>query len=240
MHDGAQALVVDPGDAAPVVAALRHHQLRLDAILLTHRHPDHIAGVAALRQLGDVTVWGSADEPFPFACTQVHDSQRLQAAGFDFTVLAVPGHTVGHVAYYCEATPDAPVLFCGDTLFSAGCGRLFEGTPEQMLHSLDRLATLPDATKVCCAHEYTLSNLHFAAHVEPDNRDVAAHLHQVQAWRAQGMPSLPSTIGHERRINPFLRSREAAVIEAMQTRNPQATDPVAIWATMRQWKNTCA
>jgi hydroxyacylglutathione hydrolase len=153
-------------------------------------------------------------------------------------VLAVPGHTAGHLAYYGQPPEQAPIVFCGDTLFCAGCGRLFEGTPAQMLASLDALAELPDATQVCCAHEYTLSNLRFAAAVEPDNAAIAQHAARCQAQRAQGVPTLPSTLALERQINPFLRTRQAPVIAAARARGADSSDPVAVLAALREWKNT--
>jgi hydroxyacylglutathione hydrolase len=149
----------------------------------------------------------------------------------------VPGHTAGHIAYYCANVHGAPLLFCGDTLFSAGCGRLFEGSPAQMLASLDALAALPDNTQVCCAHEYTLSNLKFACAVEPGNTALADYATSAQALRAAQQPTLPSTIGLERQINPFLRSREPEVIRSAQGFDASARDEVAVFAALREWKN---
>ena len=167
----------------------------------------------------------------------MRDGDRVEAAGLAFDVIEVPGHTAGHVAYLHRPTDAAPILFCGDTLFSAGCGRLFEGTAAQMHASLARLAALPAATRVCCAHEYTLSNLRFAAAVEPDNAAIAAHVASCQALRARGLPTLPSSIGREREINPFMRCDAAAVIAAARQRGASDADGVTVLGTLREWKN---
>lgn len=238
LHDGSQALVVDPGDAQPVIHALREHRLGLSAILVTHHHPDHTGGVAALRDATGAAVFGPARETMPEPLTRLHGGDRCNALGLDFDVIDVPGHTAGHIAYYCAAPLlGAPVLFCGDTLFSGGCGRLFEGTPSQMLASLDALAALPGDARVCCAHEYTLSNLRFARAVEPGNTDLSAYDAQCQALRAQGRPTLPTTIARERRINPFLRTREPAVMQAAHHFNGAAGNEALVFAAIRQWKN---
>lgn len=239
LHDGARALVVDPGDATPVIAALDAHGLSLAAILVTHHHPDHVGGVDALRPRLQGPVWGPAREHIPAPFTALHDGDTLDVLGLRFRVIDVPGHTAGHIAYVqCDASAgDTPILFCGDTLFSAGCGRLFEGTPAQMLASLDRLDALPAGTRVCCTHEYTLSNLRFAARVEPDNAAIAAHAQQCHALRAAGQPTLPSSLRLERQINPFLRCREPAVVDAARAVGAQDTGAVAVFAALREWKN---
>jgi hydroxyacylglutathione hydrolase len=245
LHDGRQALVVDPGDAQPVLAALQQLRLQLTSILVTHHHPDHTGGIAALRAATAAVVYGPAGETIPQPHVAVRAGHRCQALGLDWQVLDVPGHTAGHVAYYHPAVPgvgpqhsSAPVLFCGDTLFSAGCGRLFEGTATQMLASLDKLAALPDATLVCCAHEYTLSNLQFALAVEPDNPALQAYARHCHQLRAQQRPTLPSTLALERQINPFLRSRQPSVKRAVQTWQTTADDDVAVFTALRLWKNT--
>ncbi len=240
MHDGRDALVVDPGDAAPVREALERAQLTLRSILVTHHHPDHVGGVAELVRATGATVWGPALEKMPVPVTPLRGGDTVQALGLAFEVIDVPGHTAGHIAFYCAAMDGAPLLFCGDTLFSGGCGRLFEGTPAQMHASLARLAALPGSTRVCCAHEYTLSNLAFARAVEPDNAALARYLDACRQLRATGQPTLPSSIATEQAINPFLRTDQAAVARAAQTHDAGTvvSDPVSVLASLRQWKNT--
>lgn len=237
LHDAQQALVVDPGDAQPVLAALQQLGLQLQAILVTHHHPDHTGGVAALRQATGAQVFGPARERMPEPLTRLCGGDQLPLLGLSFEVIDVPGHTAGHIAYYCAKVDDAPLLFCGDTLFSAGCGRLFEGTPAQMLASLDTLAALPDATRVCCTHEYTLSNLKFAGVVDPANEVLVRYTASAQGLRERQQPTLPSTIALERQINPFLRTRQAAVMQAAQGFDASACDEVSVFAALRQWKN---
>ena len=240
LHESGEALVVDPGDAAPVQAALQRLGARLVAILVTHHHRDHTGGVNALREATGAVVHGPASEAIPGPFNPQQGGDTVNALGLRFEVIDVPGHTAGHIAYYCNkpGPGQAPLLFCGDTLFSAGCGRLFEGTPAQMLASLERLSALPGDTQVCCAHEYTLSNLRFARAVEPDNAPLAAYQAQCEALRAQGTPTLPSTLALERQVNPFLRSREAGVVQSVASaRGTDPQDPVAVFAALRQWKN---
>jgi hydroxyacylglutathione hydrolase len=238
LQDGQRALVVDPGDAEPVLAGLRQAAAQLEAILVTHHHADHTGGVAALREATGATVFGPAYESIPQPATAVAHGDVVTALGLAFQVMHVPGHTSGHIAYYCPEVDGQPLLFCGDTLFSGGCGRLFEGTPAQMLTSLDTLAALPGNTRVCCAHEYTLSNLKFAAAVEPDNLELIHYTMRCQAMRDQHRPTLPTTVAQERLINPFLRTRQPAVIRAAQGFNgADPADEVAVFAAIRQWKN---
>ncbi len=237
LHDGRQALVVDPGEAAPVLAALRQGGLTLASILVTHHHADHTGGVAELRAATGAQVHGPARERIPEPFAPLQGGDQVQALGVNFRVIDVPGHTAGHIAYFAADVNGAPLLFCGDTLFSGGCGRLFEGTPAQMLASLDTLAALPADTRVCCAHEYTLSNLRFARAVEPGNPALADYLQRCEQLRAQGQPTLPSTIGTERAVNPFLRSRESEVVQAVHAQAASATDEVAVFAALREWKN---
>ncbi len=238
MHDEHQALVVDPGDAQTVLEALQRLDLRLEAILVTHHHADHTGGVDALREATGARVYGPAREPVPEPARRLRHGDQVQALGLEFGVMDVPGHTAGHIAYYSSAGVDgAPLLFCGDTLFSAGCGRLFEGTPAQMLASLDALATLPEDTWVCCAHEYTLGNLAFACAVDPTNEVLRNHAVTARERRAKQQPTLPSTLRLERQINPFLRTREAAIIRAAKGFDPTASEAADVFAALRTWKN---
>lgn len=242
LHDGRQAIVVDPGDAAPVVQALDDLGLGLQAILVTHHHADHVGGVDALREATGARVFGPARERIPEPLVRLAQGEVIEGPdvlGLRFTVIDVPGHTAGHIAYYCADMDGEPLLFCGDTLFSGGCGRLFEGTPAQMLDSLDQLAALPGNTRVCCTHEYTLSNLKFARAVEPGNAALLHYSSQCEALRAQQQPTLPSRMDLERDINPFLRVRQPAVAQAARGHDAQVPedDAVAVLAALRQWKN---
>ncbi len=237
LHDGRRALVVDPGDDLPVRDALAQHGLILEAILVTHHHHDHTGGVDDLRQATGAKVYGPAQERMPERLQRLSDGDVVSALDLQFEVMHVPGHTAGHIAYFAQVPADDPVLFCGDTLFSAGCGRLFEGTPAQMLASLTRFAALPEATRVCCAHEYTLGSLRFALAVEPDNVDLLAYQSKAQALRRHQQPTLPSRIGLEKAINPFLRTHFPQVVRAVQHLDAQAHDPVAVFAALRTWKD---
>lgn len=235
-HGDARVAVVDPGDAAPVLAALERDGLRLEAMLVTHHHADHMGGVAALAAATGARAYGPAKERLPDAVSRVKagDRVRLPALGLEFDVLDIPGHTAGHIAYVGH---DA--LFCGDTLFSAGCGRLFEGTPEQMLSSLDSLAGLPDGTRVYCGHEYTLANLRFAQAVEGRNPAIMDYVKRAAALRAKGQATLPSTIGLEKRVNPFLRARHEDVKSSAERHAGRALPtPVEVFTEVRSWKDT--
>lgn len=238
LHDAQRALVVDPGEADGVLVWLKQQGLQLDTILITHHHADHTGGVAALRRATGARVIGPTEEQMPEPLQRVDDGDVVTLLDLPFEVIKVPGHTSGHIAFFCPNAAGAPLLFCGDTLFSGGCGRLFEGTPAQMLTSLDRLSALPDTTLVCCTHEYTLANLKFAQAVEPHNAELNDHVAKCQQLRAQNFPTLPSSIHVEKQINPFLRSRELSVRLAAATHDPLAfTDDVSVFATLRAWKN---
>jgi len=233
---GSQAAVVDPGDAEPVLLRLRQRDLTLSAILVTHHHGDHVGGVESLVRATGARVYGPRDERIPSPDVALAGGERIEVIGIDFDVLAVPGHTRSHIAYHA---PSLRWLFCGDTLFAAGCGRLFEGTPEQMSESLARLARLPDDTRVYCAHEYTLSNLRFALAVEPDNGVLRQRQQACSALRARGVPTVPSTIGEERATNPFLRCNVPAVKGTAEARAGRRLSSTAdVFAVLRQWKNS--
>lgn len=234
LRQGASAVAVDPGDAQPVLDALNDAGLNLTAILVTHHHADHQGGVGALVARYGAAVFGPAAESITGLTHPLRGGETIRPAGLDaaFDVLAVPGHTLGHLAYYRPG-----LLLCGDTLFGAGCGRLFEGSPRQMAASLARLAALPGDTAVYCAHEYTEANLRFARAVEPGNREVQRRADEVAAQRAQGLPTVPTTLAVERATNPFLRCGEPAVIAAARRRAPDAADAVAVFAALREWKD---
>jgi hydroxyacylglutathione hydrolase len=235
--DDGDALIVDPGDAAPVLAAA-DQGLWPAAVLLTHHHNDHIGGVAALRaRWPTLPVYAPEDERIPFDCVRVGDGARVALKNWRLEVLAVPGHTRSHIAYL-GGGQDQDHLFCGDTLFSLGCGRMFEGTPSQMLGSLDRLAALPGSTAVCCGHEYTLANAAFARAVDPANEALRRRTEEVHAMRQAGRPTLPSTLAQETATNPFLRVDSEAVRAAVAHRLARApTDRVETFAELRRWKD---
>lgn len=238
---GDRAVVVDPGDEGPVESWLERERVELVAILVTHHHPDHTGGVAALARGRPITVFGPARESIP-ACTRpVGGGERIVLPGMALSleVVDVPGHTAGHVAYVGSRRDwGDPVLFCGDTLFAGGCGRLFEGTAEVMHASLAKLAALAPDTRVYCAHEYTIANLRFAAAVEPGNPGIAARVERELAKREAGLPTVPSTLADEAATNPFLRARVPAVAAAAVARAGHALDgEVGVFAALRAWKN---
>lgn len=235
LRRGSKAAVVDPGDARPVLEYLARESLELSAILATHHHADHVGGIAELRRHRDVPVYGPRREPIPTVTHPVSegDTVTLPALGVTFSVLDIPGHTRAHVAYY-----GAGALFCGDTLFACGCGRLFEGTAEQMHASLSKLLALPDETRVYCGHEYTLANIGFALQVDPTNESLKQRERNARRLRDEGKPTLPSTLGEEKATNPFLRWSEPAVVEsANKYLGARLADPVRVFAAIRDWKN---
>jgi len=238
LREGGDAVVVDPGDAAPVVDYLDREGLALRAIVTTHHHPDHVGGVTGLLARTSVPVFGPAHERIP-GCTrslEEGDAIVLPGIGRELRVLDVPGHTAGHIAYVGDGAQ--PIAMVGDTLFAGGCGRLFEGTPVQMSASLQKLAALPGETSVFCAHEYTLANLRFAQAVEPDNAALRERVSREQAKRDRGAPTVPSTIADELATNPFLRCSEPGVVAVAQAHAGRRLDgPVETFAVLRAWKN---
>jgi len=238
LDDGREAIIVDPGESTPVETALDERGLGLAGILVTHHHADHVGGVDALRRRLNGPVYGPARERIPEPFVHLDEGDEATLLGLRFRVIDVPGHTAGHVAYFTDEAAGSPILFCGDTLFSGGCGRLFEGTPSQMHDSLAKLASLPGDTRVCCAHEYTLANLKFARAVEPDNQALL----EYETWcrRERGMlrATLPSSIARERAVNPFMRCAEPAVVHSARGQGATGDAPIEVLAALRQWKNT--
>lgn len=235
LRDGKHAAVVDPGEARPVIDYLAREKLELVAILATHHHADHVGGIPALLERSRVPVYGPRGEPIETLTRAVGEGDTVTIPELDlsFAVLDIPGHTRAHIAYY-----GADCLFCGDTLFACGCGRVFEGTPEQMYASLEKLRALPDSTRVYCGHEYTLANIGFARSVEPGNAALDAREGRDRRLREAGKPTLPTTLGEEKATNPFLRCLEPAVVEsANKYLGARAADPVRVFAAIRDWKN---
>jgi hydroxyacylglutathione hydrolase len=232
---GKQCAVVDPGDAEPVLRELNKQGLELSYILITHHHADHTGGVAELVNRCGAKVFGPHDPRIPGQNQSFAEGEsvHLPLLELDFKVVEVPGHTSSHIAFYGHGC-----LFCGDTLFSAGCGRLFEGTAEQMQSSLDKLAGLPASTRVFCAHEYTLSNCDFALAVEPDNPELQKRASEVEASRAIGRGTVPSELALELAVNPFLRTRHPAVVAAAQNRNADVEPGAGTLAVIRAWKDS--
>jgi len=232
---GNSCAVVDPGDAQPVLEALQEKGLDLDYILITHHHPDHIGGMKRLQELTGAEVFGPHDPRIKGQSRMVAEDETvcLPTLNLEFRVLEVPGHTSSHIAFFGHGC-----LFCGDTLFSVGCGRLFEGSPEEMQESMDKLAVLPAETQVYCAHEYTLSNCRFALAVEPENEQLIRRSKEVEEHRAAGMATVPSNLGEELRVNPFLRCRQASVVSAAQKRKPGVQAGAGTLAVIRAWKDS--
>src|SRR3954471_9565111 len=235
LRRGTYAAVVDPGEAGPVLEYLQREKLSLAAILATHHHADHVGGIAQILEKFRVPVYGPRNEPIATLTHPVSEGDEVSVPelGVTFSVLDIPGHTRAHIAYY-----GAGALFCGDTLFACGCGRVFEGTTEQMYGSLEKLRALPDETKVYCGHEYTLANIGFAKAVEPGNAVLGPRDPRDLRSRAGGRPALPSTLGDEKATNPFLRCSDPVVIEsANKYLGARISDPVRVFAALRDWKN---
>ena len=235
IHDQHHAAVVDPGDATPVLNFLQQKKLKLIAILNTHHHNDHVGGNSALLQKFPVPVYGPESESISTVTHRLKEGDNIYLAelSLGFSVLDIPGHTAGHIAYY-----GANSLFCGDTLFACGCGRLFEGTAQQMYISLNKLARLPDTTAVYCGHEYTLANINFAKLVEPGNQALAQLNISAEKQRKSNLPTLPSTIVIEKACNPFLRCDKPEVIHnASHYIGKSLTDPISVFTAIREWKN---
>lgn len=241
LSDGQHVIVVDPGDAAPVRAYLEQHQLRLAAILCTHHHSDHTGGICELVQVYNAPVYGPQHEDIPCLSHALGegDTVRIDAPDVVFEIWDIPGHTRGHIAYLFR---DAGMLsvFCGDTLFGCGCGRLFEGTPAQLHHSLQRLAALPANTRVYCTHEYTEANIRFALSCEPGNPQLQQRKLDAHVLRTQGLPTLPSNIALENATNPFLRCNEPEIIRNVERHHGSRlapADELATFSALRAWKN---
>ncbi|MSP86229.1 MAG: hydroxyacylglutathione hydrolase [Methylotenera sp.] len=237
IHNGRQAIVIDPGAATPVLEVLQRLNLNLNSILVTHHHHDHIGGVSALlTAYPSIKIYAPQLEQYAFNHSPVSEGDVLNLNEFylHFTVIALPGHTLGHVAYYAENTPNENLLFCGDTLFGAGCGRLFEGTPAQMYHSLQKLAALAPETKVYCTHEYTMHNINFALTLEPNNQALIERFKETQKLRDLNLPSLPSTIALELASNPFLRCQSNEIQSTLALKNVSA---LAIFSRIRELRN---
>lgn len=238
LHNGHHAVAVDPGEAGPVLAYLEQHNLSLSAILCTHHHGDHVGGVAELYKVYNVPVYGPREENIPGVTHPLIEGDTVSLPELDLKldVIDIRGHTRGHIGYLLPGNPGA--VFCGDTLFGCGCGRLFEGTMEELFNALQRLAQLPENTRVYCAHEYTEANIRFGLTCEPGNEQLRQRASDTHALRAAGQPSLPTTIALENATNPFLRCAEAEIIRsAQQSAKLADTSKLAVFSALRNWKN---
>lgn len=234
IHDDQRAILVDPGEAGPALNFLHSRSLQLEAILCTHRHNDHIGGIAKLREVYNVPVHGRRHPNNPHITNDLREGDQLQLDAFSirFDIIEIPGHLDDHIAFIA---PD--ILFCGDVLFGAGCGRNFEGTPAQLHQSLQRLALLPDTTRVYCAHEYTAANLRFALACEPDNPAIKERIAATQQLLAANLPTLPSSIAVEKSTNPFLRCTQPAIIHTLQQHGLSETSELGVFTALREWRN---
>lgn len=234
--DSAEAFVVDPGDATPVLQVLQERELTLTGILITHHHFDHVGGLASLTDAFDPVVFGPQNPAIAGITRRLEAGDHIEVLQHDFEVLEVPGHTLDHIAYFHRG--QSPLVFCGDTLFAGGCGRMFEGTAPMMHQSLQSLAELPADTRVYCAHEYTLANLAFARAVEPENEALAKRIAEAEACRARGEPTVPSKLALELATNPFLRCAEPALLGSLRTQGKLAGESgPEVFATVRGWKD---
>lgn len=231
-NENSECVIVDPSQANPVIEMLSQRSLTPIAILLTHHHEDHVGGVAELvKKYPSIDVFGPQETQSKGADKIIHDQERIIISSFTFNVIGIPGHTLGHVSYYC-----APYLFCGDTLFAGGCGRLFEGTAQQMFSSLQKLSALPDNTLVCCAHEYTLSNMTFAHHIMPENPLITDYLAQVSKMRHNSQPTVPTTLQNEKNTNLFLKTDDIDLQRILDiTTNAYA--PIKTFTKLRELKD---
>ncbi|MEX2366866.1 MAG: hydroxyacylglutathione hydrolase [Pseudohongiellaceae bacterium] len=235
------ACIVDPGDARPVLEALQEHKLNLEAIFITHHHADHIGGVDELLSHYKVPVYGPDSPDIPQVTHKLAQGDNVELFGHSFSVLEIPGHTLDHIAYFCgeKVVRDKPALFCGDTLFAGGCGRVFEGTHAMMYASLQKLAVLPGDTQVFCAHEYTLANLKFALAVNPDNELLVQRMAREKAKRSNDTPTVPTSIQLELETNPFMRCQNSELLSAAQQHAHQKlTGPARVFGVIRQWKDS--
>ncbi len=240
LHNGTHASVVDPGDGRAVLHRLRQRNLTLENILITHHHADHTGGIETL--LGDwaVPVYGPESYRIPEITNQLYANDRLPIAAMIFDILFVPGHTNDHIAYFASDN-EKPILFCGDTLFAGGCGRLFEGTAQTMVHSLHQISQLPPETSIYCAHEYTMANLRFAIHIEPHNPNLQARLARTLALREQNRPTIPSQLHEELATNPFLRCDQPAIIAAAERyAGTKLNSIVSVFEAIREYKDNFA
>ncbi|WP_257265731.1 hydroxyacylglutathione hydrolase [Endozoicomonas sp. ONNA2] len=237
--DSRDVFVVDPGDARPVEQILNRHDLNLAGILITHHHFDHTGGITELTSNRNIPVYGPDNQKITGITHPVRDHDTVELSACQFQILSTPGHTLDHIAYFTDSGEDKkPALFCGDTLFVGGCGRLFEGTAEQMYSSLLRLASLPDNTRIYCAHEYTQANLTFARAVEPNNQKLQEQVMLVAGLRSENRPTVPSTLRKELDTNPFLRSDQPEVIQAACDRDPSSSaSPIDVLRVIRAWKD---